>query len=180
MKRKNAEEFVKIIQFLMSPDEENWILGLSLLSETSFYKNLNKHTVYHVPCIYSKLGNLNASWDYRCGPTDIKLKTYVQNMLETPPKKIWNNLAPPSVGIVGTILFKLLWDDQSKRTRNSSIIWEMFYQSDFTKSPHDKSKHVRNFGRRKFRKFTYDRELNYYEQVLNSPVFNYFDNKSRN
>lgn len=180
MKRKNAEEFVKIIQLLMSKDEESWILGITLFSETSFYKNLNKHTVFRLPAVYHTLGNLNASWDHRSGSMNIRLKSYIQELLEYPPKKTYSGNAPVSVGVIGTILFRLLWDEDSNRTRNSTIIKEVFYQSKFDIDHSTITKHKRNFRRRKDRKYTYDRELHYYEQALKTPILDYYNMKIYN
>lgn len=174
MKRKNAEEFVRIIQLLMSKDVESWILGITLFSETSYYKNLNKHTVFRVSSIYHTLGNLPVSWDIHLSRSvSIQLKSYVQELLENPPKPIYSGIAPASVGIIGTILFRLLWDDNSDRTRNSAIVREVFYQIKLKSEHNQLSKHNRNLNRRLDRKYTHDRELYYYEQALTSNVFNY-------
>ena len=180
MKRKNAEEFVRIIQFLMSPDEENWTLGISLLSETSFYKNLNKHSTFSVTRVLKYLGNLQTNWDDRDGPWTIKLKEYVQNLLKNPPKPVYSGVTPSSIGIVGTILFQLLWDDDSGRTRNNPIVRNEFYQIYCLNRPKQHSKHNRNFARRKNRKHIYDQGLHYYEQILNSNVNDYYESKFYN
>lgn len=178
MKRKNAEEFVKIIQLLMSKDEESWILGITLFSETSYYKNLNKHKVIHTS-IFHKLGYLTPYWERSSRSFDIKFKSYIQELLENPPKKTYSGNAPVSVGIVGTILFKLL-SEGSLRTTNSTIIDAEFYRKSSEISHFTVTKHNRNFRRKKDRKYTYDRELYYYEQALKAPLLDYYNNKIYN
>lgn len=167
MKRKNAEEFVKIIQLLMSSDEENWILGITLFSETSFYKNLNKHAIFYLPCVYEKLGVVTAPWSYRGYSFEICLKSHVQDLLKVPPEQTYGR-PPQSVGILGNILFKLLRGDYNVRTKNNVIINNEFYRYSPDNTCSDVTKHNRNFRRKKNRR--YDRELDYYERALNSNI----------
>lgn len=48
MKDKHAKELLKIVPMLISSDDESVILGICLLKEHPFFKNISKHTNFAV------------------------------------------------------------------------------------------------------------------------------------